>query len=167
MASESSVATALEAAGAWSNEAEFLGTSDGTCMVETTSNQLSGEFSFTFTEVTGTILGIVVTVNYASGDANDYVYATLIDSTSTNRQKTVAWAVETTQCGNTVERTVGASDDLWSGIWTAAWITSTDFRIFITARQSGKAGGSWRCDNVLCTVYYEEVADVEEVMVID
>lgn len=163
MADETSNITTLEVAGEWTNESGITGPHDSLCMVTIAANDVSGELSFNFSSVDGTINGIEIMLHYAVGDADDFVHVELYDSTSTWRLKIVAWPAQGV-CTGSIDRTVGASDDLWGGIWTAAHIKSSSFRIRVTSKATGKAGGTWSCDYGTCKVYYTEAGGEQAVI---
>lgn len=165
MADETRNATTLQAAGSWTSEANFTGAGDSSCMSASSDGIVSGEFSFNFSTLSGTINGIELTIHHAVGDDNDFVEVELYDSTSAWRLKTVAWSVNG-NCAAAVDRTVGGSTDTWGGTWSDTHIKSTSFRIRVTAQTAGKAGASWLADSCSCKVYYTETG-AEEIMLID
>lgn len=164
MADETRNATTLQAAGAWAIEANFIGAHDGSCMAATVKDALSGEFSFNFSTLSGTINGIEVTLHHAVGDTNDFATVELKDSTSTWRLQTVAVIGSAGTCATAVDKTVGGATNLWGGTWTATHIKSTNFRIRVTANAAGKSGGAWNADHCTCKVYYTE-AGAESIIV--
>lgn len=158
MSDETSNVTTLQAAGSWTGEANFTGTHDGNCMTETLDGQNSGEFSFNFSSVTGTIDGIEVMVHCIAGDTDDDIVVGLYDTTSTWRTQTIANPGAGSTCADCVDKTLGGSADTWSGTWTAAHITSTAFRIRLSSLKAAKSGGYWAADHATCKVYYTETA---------
>ncbi len=166
MASEAEVANTHETTGEWSTETALLGGHDSSCMSTVSSNDVSGEYSFNFTDVTGTIDGIEVLIHGICGDTNDFFRISLIDSTSTWVYKETTAPGSGSACTDAVDRTVGGAADLWGGTWTAAWITSTSFRLKVTARASGKSGSLWYADHVTVTVHYTEAAPVTEEVIL-
>lgn len=151
MASESKNANVLEAAGAWSNEAEFLGAHDNVCMTASAA-AVSGEFSFDFSAVSGDIDGIEVLIHRA-WNGNDIANVELYDSTSTWRLKASATNAAA-DCASATDETLGTPTDLWGGTWTAAHISSSAFRIRLTSVTQGKSDGYWGADHCTVTVYY-------------
>lgn len=164
MADETRNATTLQAAGAWVAESNFTGAHDGSCMGATVKDQLSGEFSFNFSVVSGTVNGIEVMLHHAVGDTNDWADVELRDGTGAWRLQAVAVIGSAGTCATAVDRTVGGATNLWGGAWTAAHVKSTAFRIRVTAKASGKSGGAWNADYCTCKVYYTE-AGAESVIV--
>ena len=155
MASEAQNAATLEAAGAWTSEANFTGAHDGSCMTAT-ATVVSGEFSFNFSSVDGTINGIELLIHRAWA-GNDYAIVELYDSTSTWRAKTSVTNAAS-GCANATDETHGTPTDLWAGTWTAAHIKSSAFRIRVTSEVQGKSDASWSADHCTCTVYYTAVS---------
>lgn len=165
MVDETRNATTLQAAGAWTSEANFTGAHDGSCMGASAKDQLSGEFSFNFSTLSGTINGIEVMLHYCVGDTDDFANVELYDSTSAWRLKILTTPGSgAPTCTSCTDQTAGGSTDLWGGTWTATHIKSSSFRIRITAIGSGKSGGAWAADYCTCKVYYTE-AGAESVIV--
>lgn len=164
MASESQNAATLEAAGAWSSEAEFIGTDDDLCMTTGSTTTISGEFSFNFASVEGTINGIEVTVHWAGGDSNDYAWVDLYDTTSTWCRMTLSSHGAALVCATAQSTLVGGPTNLWTGTFTAAHIKSSAFRIRVESKAQGKSGAAWAADWCQVTVYYTAVG-AEEVIV--
>lgn len=166
MADETRNATTLQAAGGWTSESNFTGAHDGACMGATAKDALSGEFSFNFSVIAGTINGIEVMIHHAVGDTNDWINVELKDSTSTWRLLSVAVIGSAGTCATAVDRTVGGPTNLWGGTWSDTHIKSTNFRIRVTAMASGKSGGAWNADYCTVKVYYtagaidKDMADV-------
>ena len=161
MASEASSATTLEAAGAWTSESSFTGAHDGACMTATAA-AVSGEFSFNFSSVSGTINGIEILIHRA-WNGNDYATVELYDSTSTWLAKTSATNAAS-GCAAATDETLGTPTDLWGGTWSDTHIKSSLFRIRVTSVVSGKSDAYWGADHCTCTVYYTAVS-AEEVIV--
>ena len=155
MASEAQNAATLEAAGAWTNEANFTGAHDGSCMTATAA-VVSGEFSFNFSSVEGTINGIELLIHRAWA-GNDIANVELYDSTSTWRLKASATNAAA-DCASATDETHGTPTDLWGGTWTAAHIKSSAFRIRVTSVVQGKSDAYWGADHCTCTVYYTAVS---------
>lgn len=161
MASEAQPAATLEVAGAWSNEANFTGAHDGSCMTAVAA-AVSGEFSFNFSSVSGTINGIELLIHRA-WNGNDYATVELYDSTSTWLAKTSVTNAAS-GCAAATDETLGTPTDLWGGTWSDTHIKSSSFRIRVTSVVSGKNDASWAADHCTCKVYYTE-AGAEEVIV--
>jgi hypothetical protein len=157
MASETTDINAAETAGDWTDEANLVGAGDSSCSYTTTGGNTSGEYSFDFSSVTGTINGISLMVHGHGQEADDLVIE-LIDSTSTWRSKTTAvYGSNNVNCANAQDATVGGAADTWGGTWTAAWITSTSFRVRVSFEAA--PGGSWiAADYIEVTVYYTAAA---------
>lgn len=161
MASETKNATTLEVAGAWATESNFTGAHDGACMTSSVG-LYSGEFSFDFSAVSGTINGIEVLIHRA-WNGNDNADIELYDSTSTWKVKLSATNAAD-GCAACTDETLGTPTDLWGGTWTAAHIKSSSFRIRVNGLVQGKSDVSWAADHCTVTVYYTAVS-AEEVIV--
>lgn len=165
MSDETRNATTLEAAGAWTNESNFTGAHDSSCMTATAKDVLSGEFSFNFSSVSGTINGIEVMLHHCVGDANDFAHIELYDSTSAWRLKTLTTPGSgAPTCTSCTDQTAGGAADTWGGTWSDTHIKSSSFRIRVTPKASGKASGAWAADYCTCKVYYTE-AGGEQVII--
>jgi len=162
MASEAQNAATLEAAGLWSSEANFTGAHDSACMTAAAAASVSGEFSFNFSSVEGTINGIELLIHRA-WNGNDIANIELYDFTSTWRLK-VSVTNAAADCVSATDETLGTPTDLWGGTWTAAHIKSSAFRIRVTSVVQGKSDAYWGADHCTCTVYYTAVG-AEEVIV--
>lgn len=166
MVSDNSYPDTLETAGDWTNEAGFLGADDDDCATVAAKNEVSGEMSYGFTAVTGTIDGLLVSLRgYVAGPSpNDVFLVELYDSTSTWVGRTTT-SPGTNSCASPGTVNPGGSTDLWGGTWTAAHIKSDNFRIRITSKAVGASGTIWGIDTLRTYVWYSAVT--ESIIVID
>lgn len=156
----------LETAGAWTNEAGFLGGIDADCATVTGKNEVSGEMSYGFSAVDGTIDGLLVSLRgYVAGPSpNDVFLVELYDATSTWVGKTTT-SPGTNSCATPGTTNPGGATDLWGGTWTAAHIKSDNFRIRIESKAVGASGTLWGIDTLATYVWYSAVT--ESIIVID